>query len=143
MPAVKLTYALLTGDIPGFSLNFTGALSQMVTVPHSASMDFTGDWTLESWIIPGVSQANSACIISRIYPINVPYKLQLANNQLTVGFYDGTGWHELAQIGVLAAGTLYHVVGIHRSDALEIYINGVLNNSGSGFPTITPTSSTD
>lgn len=147
MPAPKLAYALLTGDIPGFALKLSSASSQMVTIAHTASMDvITADWTVEAWYKPTSFPSGEPCIVSRVYPAasgTVPFKLEVdASAAVRAGFFSA-GWYEATTAAAaLQAGTSYHLVGIKRGTTLEVWINGSLIASTPGVPAATPVNNT-
>jgi hypothetical protein len=126
----------------GFTLSAPGALSYdadsatsfngssgRVALPNNASLNLTGDLTLEAWVKPSavdnaqavVAKAGSAASVS-----NRQFRLGLTNGQWRGTLWDTSGgtYNAIAATAP-AAGTWQHVVFTVSGSSLTIYVNGV------------------
>jgi len=101
-------------------------VNDWVYVPDSSALDLTGDMTVEAWInadtfqrfggIVGKYQSASANGFTLRLSPNAPYN--------TIDFCDVTGSTPLT------AGQWYHVAAVMQGNTAMIYVNGVLDTSG-------------
>ncbi len=120
----------------GNALQFTASSNPRVTIPHNAAMDFSGDFSIDFWVVP-YSSGNSYYhwYISR-------------RNCIDVYYYKFTGvlYFNIAGVGnmitssnSLINGQRQHIALTYDNTTKEavVYINGTLvaNNTFTGNPT--------
>ncbi len=105
----------------GCSLSFNGT-SQYVTVPDSASMDFTGDLSIGAWINPSVEGGNYSTIASKRGGIGTNYHIYLYISNGALGYYNNTQYFN-TYIPPINKWT--YVTAIIKSSTLTLYANGV------------------
>jgi hypothetical protein len=111
--------------------------SENVKIPHAESLTFTGDFTLEAWVEPAAVPQWTRRIISK----EGEYILQINGN--FVFFVPGVG--DVTSTTGPAKDVWTHVVAVfHRGslvmpNTLELYINGKLESSLTGYGTPTST----
>ncbi len=115
----------------GKALNFDGSNDYVAMPSDVSALKITGAVTLSAWIkLANISSAHD--IISKYTGTGATSSYSLNVNtsgKLLFEWSDGTA-HSLTGNTTLATGTWYHVVGIFNpSTAVQIYVNGVLDNS--------------
>lgn len=135
LPAVKLSYALLRGDIPGFSLLFNGGTTMQVNVPHAASLNFgTGDITIEAWFKTTDTTTDKRAFINKSWtggapggfgfglaPGGEPYYLWTDS----AGHYNEGVTHNTS----VANGAAHHVCNVYRrAVSVTGFVDGVKGN---------------
>ena len=128
----------ITGRVGG-ALQFDG-VNDFVSVPHSESLNITGDITIGLWVNPGPTQVSHADIISKHGP---GYFLEQAGD-MTNRFYLAwhytpallTGYHITTK---LTANVGQHFVVVKSGATITHFVNGSQTATGVGAsPTITP-----
>ena len=127
----------------GFTLGVAGALlgdadtassfdgsSGRVALPNTASLNLTGDLTLEAWVKPSVVDNNARAVVAKAgtaaSAANRQFRLGLTNGQWRGTLWDTSGgtYNAIAATAP-AAGTWQHVVLTVSGSSLTIYVNGV------------------
>lgn len=103
-----------------------------VIIPHDESLTFTGDYTLEAWVKPSVKEQWTRHMISK----EGEYILQINGN--FVFYVPGIG--DVASTTTPVKDTWMHVAvvfrrGLSTAHTLEIYVDGKLENTFSGWGT--------
>jgi len=119
------------------ALSFDGN-DDYVDVPDSASLDITGSFSLEAWIIQD-SQTSDKAILSkhgtssstRTYGLCVSSDTASTPNALMVFFYDSSGNdHTVSETSPIdRTDGWHHIVGVYDGNTLYLYIDGSLVNS--------------
>ena len=133
MTSMSTTTSPVVGKI-GQGLKFDG-VDDYVNVVDSASLDVGNAFTLSAWI--KVNVLGSESIISKDYtvsPDTIPYVIGFGlndgvDNSLQFGFYDGTSWRLVKQIGTFPTSVWKHVVGTWDGTTARLYIDSSQNNS--------------
>ena len=130
-----------TSDVPNVaawnsSLNFGTGASAHVEIPDSATLDLTGDFTVEIWVsLNTLTGVNQYLVSKRNAPGGTGgYILEWTGGSKLFYFTVGTsaGYQSVAsQSFTPTIGQWVHLAGVHDASAGEIrlYINGQLNNS--------------
>ena len=109
--------------------DFNTSNSDFIEFSRNATIDITDNLTIETWVYPK-SFVNIGGILTYGTGSGEQFALWTSNTN-TIAF--STNWPTSHQIGVsqtLSTNTWYHVVATFSSGAWQIYINGVLSNSG-------------
>jgi hypothetical protein len=134
------TPTFTTGNIGmGNAGSFTGIQNTLCRVPHAASLNTTGDLTVETWVKPNTQlQTPQAGIITKGSGTFESYSLDVLNTRYRF-FVRNAGF--AAQFAVSSTQTIdtgrwTHVAGVYDSvtPALSIYIDGVLSSSTTAAP---------
>ncbi len=128
------------GDAILFNTN--GAISNFVSVPNSATVNFssTKAFTLAAWVylsVDALSQSNGACIICKGVSGNEAYCLDINNGSFRVSMRNSSGNSLMSATSatIPVAGTWYHVAGTYITPGQPhevIYVNGVADGTSSG-----------
>jgi len=88
-----------------------------------------GDFTCEAWIKTTPSASGSRVIWAEFntYSENRGFVLYHNGQYLEIQASDGAALKTYRGTGVVNTGSIFHVVGLVRSTAVEFYINGVLD----------------
>ena len=124
------------GAVAGDTAASFDGTSDYVAVPDAASLDITGDLTLEAWAKPSVVDANSHAVVSKAYSNateNRQYRLGIST---TTGSprWRGTVYIAGTSYGVDStaapvAGAWQHLVLVRQGGTLTLYVNGVAQGS--------------
>lgn len=112
-------------------------------VPHSASLNLTGSFSIEAWVNPEL--ANLAGIVSKGFQLgsSLDYGIRLSNHKITI---NTNGFSRLTSraSNQIPLNQWTHITGTYNSstDQFSIYINGVLDTT-SIVPGAAPPSSSD
>ncbi len=112
----------------GKALSFDGN-NDYVDVPDSASMDITGNITIEAWAKPNKLGIHQALVDKHNYPSNYGYGIGMwlnNNNKVEVEVgngYSGTGTS--TSLTTLEEGKWYHIVFAADTVKGRIYLNGI------------------
>ncbi len=106
-----------------------------VSVPDSASLDFTNAYTIEMWVAPNVmgqpdGSAFFACKGNCFVVNDQPYSLgflDTRNVYLTVG--NNSAIDRVVSNSTLPLNAFSHIAGTYDGTTMRLYINGVLDNS--------------
>jgi hypothetical protein len=112
----------------GYSGYFDGS-GDYLTLPASDDWNFgAGDFTIEFWIYPTVSSSSDQVLID-LYNSGVTRSCQiyLNNNKINLYVHSGTG---LNGISAIAINTWTHVLFSVKSSVCSLYLNGILDASG-------------
>ncbi|MGH8453404.1 MAG: LamG domain-containing protein, partial [Nevskiales bacterium] len=111
-----------------FSLN---GVDGYVEVPDSASLDLTSQVTLMAWVNPAtISGSFSNRIIDKSEAgVGGAYDLDIRQGKLRLLTVAGTG--AFLSNSSIQTGVWTHVAGVYTGSEVQLYINGVLDNSGS------------
>ena len=110
----------------GDALSFDG-VNDYVKVPHTASLDFVNQITMEAWIKP-----NSYSVYSKIMQREGgnTYSLSIPNGQLwfylIAGFGSSGTIYNLVSDYSIPTGVWSHVVATYDSSSMKLYVNGVM-----------------
>jgi len=108
--------------------------TQYIDLGSNSSLDFTDNFTIESWVntssgVPG----SNAGIFGRIPATSdAGYQLASWNGTLAFGWYGSTPSNHYTGVTVNAnpsAGTWHHLVGVSNANVKNIYLDGVLQTS--------------
>ncbi|MFO1513694.1 MAG: LamG-like jellyroll fold domain-containing protein [Verrucomicrobiota bacterium] len=137
------------GAMPGSTAaNFSGNL-QYAETPYNAALNPSGPFTVEFWAnITNTSAGAKSGVVSRYItvaggPTAQRGYLFFANNGNTTWqfrVYNGTAATTItdASIGVIAANTWYHVVGVYDGANITIYVNGLPTSTTTGTVVYAP-----
>jgi len=117
---------------PVNSFGFDG-LTQEVTVPHSVSLDITGNITISMWIYLEDASEHKWLFSKRENPINSAWDFHIFNSNLRFVLNDTgiTGADtDLGSATTFLDKTWYHIAGVLSGTTQSIYINGVLDATG-------------
>jgi len=117
---------------PVNSFGFDG-LTQEVTVPHSVSLDITGNITISMWIYLEDASEHKWLFSKRENPMNSAWDFHIFNSNLRFVLNDTgvTGADtDLGSATTLLDKTWYHIAGVLSGTTQSIYINGVLDATG-------------
>jgi hypothetical protein len=142
---------LVGGPIPtagriGGALQFDGRRSH-VAVAHSASLSFTGPFTIAAWIKPvGASDPNMARAIVEKW--DGPTSDSMSGYLLRIttkghGHFmvrDGTKYSEVASVKPIPIDVWTHLAATFDGTNVKLYVNGVLDRTMSS--TVSPAAST-
>lgn len=127
----------------------------LLTEDNNTAVEFDGvdQWVDSVPIIVGSSWTVGAMVkctsttqgiaISTKYPSEVKFVMGFGINVATnfwVGFHHGQ-WYNIDSGIAPVIGQTYHLVGVKDEGTLKIYVDGVLANSGTGYPDNSGTSS--
>ena len=143
----------------GNAFNFDG-LDDGIEVPDSPSLDITGNFTIEAWILPSELDGANA-ILNKIEVPGTPadpsgrrgaYEFVLIDNRLQATVYDNLNrlpngdqqsMSRFSEFGAVALGSWQHVAvvydGTDSNTATKLYLNGLqidTTTSRSGFSSI-------
>jgi len=111
------------------TFDFNNTTSDFIEFSRNGSIDITNNLSIETWVYPR-SFVNVGGILT--YGTNTGEQFALwTSNTSTIAF--STNWPDTWYQGysqTLSTNTWYHVVATFSSGAWQIYINGVLSNSG-------------
>jgi len=117
-----------TGKI-GMGQDFDGA-DDAIAALTSTSLDFAGDFTLECWVKTTQAGIPTGGFIARMDGSYLRgYWLKLSSDKARFLARDGTTNGALPSIASINNDVWRHVVGRKTASTLEIYIDGILNNS--------------
>src|SRR5713101_816736 len=113
----------------GSALSFNG--SSYVTVPDTASLDFTAGMTLEAWVYPTATPSNWSTVIMKEQPGQFTYVLYGGSpaNRPNVFFNVGnssSGQRGVAGPSALPVNTWSHLAGTYDGTTQRLYVNGTL-----------------
>ncbi|MBC7899904.1 MAG: carboxypeptidase regulatory-like domain-containing protein, partial [Saprospiraceae bacterium] len=127
--------AIFTAGKVGQAFQTISANGSTVSIPDSASLDFTNAFTIEMWVSPtqaGTSGGTSffACKGDCGSFSNQSYSLVFSNTQ-QVFFRVGNSstFDSLGTPTILPLNTFSHIAGTYDGSTMRIYVNGVLDNS--------------
>jgi len=116
-----------TDCISGYCLNFDGK-DDRVNVPHSNSLNFEGDFTLEAWVKPlGPWTGGFPGVIAKYYPTG--YLLGIENSTKKWAFLlksAESGWMTIHSDSEVEFGKWVHIVALRENGKMKMYINGTL-----------------
>lgn len=131
-----------TLGVPGISGTATtlNGTTQYVTVPDAASLHLSGALSLEAWV-KTTSTAAGAIIVAKFAPTSFAgWGLRLAAGKASLWVGDGTnGW--FTGNTSVADGKWHHVVGTLSGTTVSLYVDGVLDTSGTRTASLTNTTS--
>ena len=121
-----------TGEVDG-ALSFDG-MDDYIAITDAASLDITGDITLEAWInvaAPGnnydgiITKSSGGQATQSVYAL-----MQSAgSNAYYFAASDGSTIHSTGNTAALSTGTWHHLVGVKSSTHISIFVDGVLANN--------------
>jgi hypothetical protein len=112
-------------------MGFDG-LSGYVAVPDAASLDMTGDLTLEAWVKPAAVDTSSHTIVGKgtgSKPDTRQYRIGMTTPKGSTPtwrgtVYIGTTLYAVDSTTAPAVGAWTHIVAARESALLTLYING-------------------
>jgi hypothetical protein len=123
-----------SANLSGKALQLDG-INQYLTIPPSASLDFSTNFTIELWMNPGSLDAGRGLLSKNQSNPNGSYFLRLGNAFPFSGLAAG-GMNTInAPLGSLSLNTWYHVAVVYSNlsgtnNNVSIYLNGNLIVSG-------------
>ena len=106
-------------------LNFDG-VDDRVSVPHSASLNFNGDFTLEAWVRPlGLWSGGFPGVIAKYYPTG--YLLGIENSSRKWAFLvksKESGWITIHSDSEVEFNKWIHLTVVRENGKIKMYING-------------------
>ncbi len=123
---------------------FAGTGTSYISVPNSAGVNLTGDFTLEAWVNPTSVSGTEKGIISKgsVQGISLRYAVKISTTgRVTIST---NGVLRLTSTTALTINTWTHVCATFNSttDSFAIYLNGV-KNIGAVVGSAEPSSNTD
>jgi uncharacterized protein (DUF362 family) len=119
----NISGATWTTGMFGSGLDFNGT-NAYVQASDAASLDITGDLTLEAWIYPRSITADHVIVTKRDGSGTCNYQMYLNSDNEGLSFYAG-GTPEYQQAGLVPTLNQWNYVAIVRSGAtLTFYLNG-------------------
>lgn len=124
---ITLSGTSVTNGVLGDALLFNGT-SDYATMPTIASMI--------SWSVSCYAKINTSALGQYLFDQATPRRilaLDVAGSSNTLGYYDGTVWHAVAD--VLPTTSYAHILFSYDGSNIAIYLNGVklLSEAASGF----------
>lgn len=119
---------------------FEGDTTSYVAVPHSASLNITGSFTIEAWVNP--ENSTSKTIVQKRTGSNSNgYTLYLSSGRVAIRTNSST---RLTSKTVIPNNQWTHIAGSYNAsnDVFRVFING-LQDTSSTFPLAVPVSNTD
>lgn len=113
----------------GQALNFNGS-SQKVSISHSSSLDLASTLTISAWVYPTSFGFLDGIVSKYQSGGGNEYFLRL-NSIAPYTKLNCGGGTDVTSVGTLTANTWHHVSCVISGGTASIYINGVLDNSGS------------
>jgi hypothetical protein len=131
--------------ISGKCLFFNGQ-TNFISISNSDSLNVqTGNLSISAWIKKtgnlGIGDSNQTIIAKGNGASTFTYILVLkSTNKVNFSLYDGTNNPSVLSNTIIQNDTWYHVVGTYDGTNLNIYVNGIFDNSsGRGSYTTAPT----
>ncbi|MCB0728536.1 MAG: proprotein convertase P-domain-containing protein [Ignavibacteriae bacterium] len=123
--------------------NFPGTAGSYVAVPPSASLNITGDFTLEAWIYPVSNSFLGRGIISKGNGLSSKYALRITNGRISLSTNAVQRVVSRAS-NTIPLNTWTHVAGTYVSvtGKYRLYINGILDTTVT-LPSTDPMPGTD
>ncbi|MEO8209097.1 MAG: LamG-like jellyroll fold domain-containing protein [bacterium] len=122
---------------------FEGDSTSYVSVPHSSSLNITGDFTIEAWVNPNNIASPSAQIIlqKRAVGNNSGYTLYLSSGKIALRTNSST---RLVGKTAISNNQWTHIAGSYKSSSgvFRVFINGAQDTT-STVAGAAPTSNTD
>jgi len=135
----------------GNAINFDG-IDDVVEVTHNAVLNFPGDLTVESWIKIPATQNNTANPDNAIIEkwagnnsgIGYPFTIRFIKSTHSVSFarYNGSGSVGVDGIAVVDDNKWHHIAATKTGSTLSLYIDGVLQGTGTDFVDLTNVNNT-
>lgn len=99
-----------------------------INVPHSGSLNFNGNFTIEAWIKAKGDQFYN-CIIDK-YNYTGPgdaqgYTLYLVNGKIKLSVYNGSKLQNFTGFTELRDNNWHHVAAIRENDYFSVYVDGI------------------
>lgn len=133
-----VTQLIASANLAGKALQLNG-INQYLTIPPSASLNFTTNFTLELWMNPGSLDAGRGLLSKNQSNPNGSYFLRLGNAFPFSGLSTGGQNTINAPLGSLSLNTWYHVAVVYSNlsgtnNNVTIYLNG--NVIATGISTV-------
>jgi len=108
----------------GSGLQFDG-VDDVVTVPNSASLNFTGPFSMEVWIKPSAVQSNLYPKVIAKQNHYVFHITQSLPSALVLNLFNASGLQQTgSNENALASGVWNHVVMTYNGSYVSMYVNG-------------------
>lgn len=124
---IDASYRPETARRKNFALHFDGK-DDRVTIPHSASLDLRGNWTVEAWVFRENKNVEQS-VVEKFDGASDKggYALRIgADNRVHGGFYDGADFVFARSESTIEGQRWYHIAATldAQSGAAAIYVNG-------------------
>lgn len=121
--------------------SFNGNSNSYITVPHSSSLNITGNFTIEMWISPAQANQTAALLQKRQGSSNSGYSLFLNAGKVTIRTNSSS---RLTSKSVIPVNVWTHLAAtyVSSSGTFSIYVNGVLDTT-STVASAQPTANAD
>ena len=120
--------------ISNYCLNFDGK-DDRVNVPHSPSLNFNGDFTLEAWVKPlGHWTGGFPGVIAKYYPTG--YLLGIDNSTKKWTFLlknESSSWVTVYSDSEVEFNKWIHLAVVKENGKIKMYINGTLQSKTATF----------
>jgi len=120
----------------GTALRFDG-VDDIVTIPDSADLDFSDGFTLETWVRPTRSQTNGLIITKETTTSFMSYQLYASGRTGEPEGYvaeDDSTTASVTARNDLSLNSWAHLTLTSDGRTLSLYVNGVLDATGSALP---------
>ncbi len=121
--------------------SFNGSSDSYIAVPHSSSLNITGNFTIEMWISPAQANQTAALLQKRQGSSNSGYSLFLNVGKVTIRT---NSLSRLTSKSVIPVNAWTHLAAtyVSSSGTFSIYVNGVLDTT-STIASAQPTANAD
>lgn len=124
-----ITMSQLSAGVVGTGIDFENS-EAWIDVPHSASLDITGDTlTLSGWALFQVDQNDDGGIIVKTDDTDYHYQLGIQEEELANFRVYSEKQSYLTGFSPLQLNRWYYVVGVYDGATSAIYLNGQLDRS--------------
>ncbi len=134
-----------SGGTENYTISTNGAQSGIITIPTNDDLDFdnTDDFTIATWIRHDPAQPNTgattnAAISKWLSSGSYPFVIRVGNQTGSNGAifcrtYDGVNNPGVNSVGTpLIDGQWHHIAFTKSGNTYTLYVDGVLDNTGSG-----------
>jgi len=125
----------------GSGLQFDG-VDDVVTIPNSASLNFTGPFSMEVWIKPSAVQSNLYPKVIAKQNHYVFHLTQTFPSSVVLNLFNASGLQQTgSNENAIASGVWNHVVLVYNGSYVSMYVNGTqLTTNNRLITSLAPTS---